>query len=112
MGKTSESLPGQVPPRPTNLSLSPPSRYYFLLVVPLVSASLTWIYSSLPDEKVCLETSHVPPDHHSPGKKAELRKQARMGRRDREWEDYREGEGAAGWGQGWGRMHHSGIDGL
>ena len=54
----------------------------------------------------------MPPDHHSPGKKAELRKQARMGRRDREWEDYREGEGAAGWGQGWGRMHHSGIDGL
>lgn len=34
------------PPRPTNPVLSPPSRYYFLLVVLLVSASLTWTYSS------------------------------------------------------------------
>ena len=91
-------------------SLSPPSRYYSLLVAPLVSASLTWIYSSLADGKVCLETSHVPPDHHSPGEKVELRKQARVGRRDREWGEYREGEAAAGWGQVWDRIHYLGID--
>ena len=78
--------------------------------MPLVSASLTWIYSSLADEKVCLETSHVPPDHHNPGENVELRKQPRMGRRDRECEEYREGEGAAGWGRGWDRMHYSGVD--
>ena len=48
----------------------------------------------------------MPPDHHSPGEKVELRKQARVGRRDREWGEYREGEAAAGWGQGWDRIHY------